>query len=248
MSHQRGHGQHSDAEVAAQQPVRHGRHWDDVYTGEQVWSGNPNVALVAAFEGRADETAGGVLSEMKPGRALDVGCGEGADAIYLAQRGWQVTAIDPANGAVERGRAAERAESLEPDGVSGRSGASEVTWLKAGLLDSAVGEFEPFELVSLFYPALQRESLQDVRYEEQLLRLVAPGGVLLAVGHVDMDPERVRSRGYDPELMVAVPQIAEFAEQLGWSVFTEVAEKHVMAGAGAHHHEDVVVVARRPVA
>ena len=54
--------------------------WEDRYAGEQVWSGQPNGALVAEVTG------------MTPGRALDVGCGEGADAVWLAEQGWQVTA------------------------------------------------------------------------------------------------------------------------------------------------------------
>ena len=57
--------------------------WDAVYAGsEQVWSGDPNSVLVAE------------VSEVTPGTAVDVGCGEGADAIWLAQRGWRVTAFD----------------------------------------------------------------------------------------------------------------------------------------------------------
>ncbi|KOG87623.1 SAM-dependent methyltransferase, partial [Streptomyces varsoviensis] len=59
------------------------RHWDDMYRSrDQVFSGNPNPVLVA-------EAAG-----LRPGQALDVGCGEGADAVWLARRGWRVTAVD----------------------------------------------------------------------------------------------------------------------------------------------------------
>ena len=57
--------------------------WDQRYAGiEQVWSGRPNAALVSEVTG------------LEPGRALDVGCGEGADAVWLALHGWQVTALD----------------------------------------------------------------------------------------------------------------------------------------------------------
>src|SRR6478672_469198 len=57
--------------------------WDRRYNDqEQLWSGRPNGALVA-------EVAG-----LTPGRVLDVGCGEGADAIWLASRGWDVTALE----------------------------------------------------------------------------------------------------------------------------------------------------------
>ena len=58
--------------------------WDERYRGRgsEVWSGRPNGVLLAEISG------------LVPGRALDVGCGEGADAIWLAQQGWQVTGVD----------------------------------------------------------------------------------------------------------------------------------------------------------
>lgn len=59
------------------------QHWDDMYRSrDQVSSGNPNPVLVSE------------ATELPPGQALDVRCGEGADALWLARHGWQVTAID----------------------------------------------------------------------------------------------------------------------------------------------------------
>jgi 2-polyprenyl-3-methyl-5-hydroxy-6-metoxy-1,4-benzoquinol methylase len=66
--------------------------WDQRYSVEQVWSGNANDTLIAE------------VIELEPGRALDVGCGEGADSVWLAQRGWQVTALDISPIAVEQTR------------------------------------------------------------------------------------------------------------------------------------------------
>src|ERR1700679_3493773 len=66
-------------------------------TADQLWSGQPNATLVAE------------VGDLEPGRALDVGCGEGADAVWLASRGWQVTAIDVSLLALQRATAsAER--------------------------------------------------------------------------------------------------------------------------------------------
>ena len=83
--------------------------WDERYrSARQVWSGQPNPQLVAEVAGRP------------PGRALDVWCGEGADAIWLAHGGWDVVAADISGVAVRRGEqhardtdpaAAERIES-----------------------------------------------------------------------------------------------------------------------------------------
>src|SRR6185295_18570046 len=65
--------------------------WDNRYLDrERLWSGQPNGALVV-------EVAG-----LTPGRALDVGCGEGADAVWLAKGGWEVTALDVSGVALQR--------------------------------------------------------------------------------------------------------------------------------------------------
>lgn len=65
--------------------------WEERYrTSERVWSGNPNPVLVR-------ET-----SSLEPGNALDLGCGEGADAVWLASRGWRVTGVDISATALER--------------------------------------------------------------------------------------------------------------------------------------------------
>ena len=70
--------------------------WDERYrTKPQMWSGKPNPQLV--------REAGG----LKPGKALDLGCGEGADAIWLAQQGWTVTAVDVSAVALERAQSHE---------------------------------------------------------------------------------------------------------------------------------------------
>ncbi|WP_434084911.1 SAM-dependent methyltransferase [Mycolicibacter heraklionensis] len=69
--------------------------WDEFYGGDDpVWSGRFNVALAE------------ITADLAPGRALDLGCGEGADAIWLAAHGWQVVAVDISANALARGRAA----------------------------------------------------------------------------------------------------------------------------------------------
>ncbi|MGO3181153.1 MAG: class I SAM-dependent methyltransferase, partial [Brevibacterium linens] len=66
--------------------------WEERYAeaDDAIWSGNPNEALVA------------VVSEMTPGRVLDVGCGEGADIVWMAENGWDATGIDLSTTAIDR--------------------------------------------------------------------------------------------------------------------------------------------------
>ena len=86
--------------------------WDARYrSADRIWSGNPNPHLVAH------------VAELFPRTALDVGCGEGADAIWLASLGWQVTAIDVSTVALDR--AAEQAAA------AGRRVADRITWQHA---------------------------------------------------------------------------------------------------------------------
>jgi SAM-dependent methyltransferase len=88
--------------------------WEEMYRSRTAaWSGRPNPQLVT-------ETA-----DLPPGTALDVGCGEGADAVWLAQRGWQVTAIDISPTALRRARANEA--------EAGPEVADRITWLRVDL-------------------------------------------------------------------------------------------------------------------
>ncbi|MEU8038463.1 bifunctional NAD(P)/FAD-dependent oxidoreductase/class I SAM-dependent methyltransferase [Streptosporangium sp. NPDC049078] len=133
--------------------------WDLRYReSDRIWSGNPNVVLVREITG------------VEPGSALDLGCGEGADAIWLARRGWRVTATDISGVALER--AARHAASADVTGL--------VDWQRHDL-----GVSFPqgvFDLVSAHF----LHSPGDMP-RERILRTaasaVAPGGTLLIVGH-----------------------------------------------------------------
>jgi SAM-dependent methyltransferase len=127
--------------------------WNERYAAaELVWSAEPNRFLVA-------ET-----SDLEPGRALDLACGEGRNAIWLAERGWDVTAVDFSEVAVEKGRA--------------RNG--EVDFRVADVL-----EYEPeraaYDLALVFYLHLPWDELEQVL--GRAAAAVAPGGTFLLVGH-----------------------------------------------------------------
>lgn len=193
--------------------------WDEWYSDvDQVWSGRPNGALVAEVTGLA------------PGRALDVGCGEGADAVWLAEHGWDVTALDVSQVALDR--AARHARHA---GVT-------VRWVYAGLVEAALSP-GGFDLVSAQYSALRRTPTAEA--ERALLAAVAPGGVLLVVHHADVDAEHARSQGFDPADDVQPGDVAALLDDRWVVEVDETRARAVEGGAGAHHRLDQVLRARR---
>lgn len=192
--------------------------WDERYgAADQVWSGEPNAALVT-------EVAG-----LEPGRVLDVGCGEGADAVWLARRGWEVTALDVSQVAIHRAQGLARDAGVQ------------VTWVQAGLVEAALPA-GAFDLVSAQYPALRKAP--GAVAERALLDLVAPGGTLLVVHHA-LDPEHRLDDDFDPALYVLPADVRALLGE-GWTVLVdERRPRAVSRGAGAHHVEDVVLRAQR---
>jgi len=194
--------------------------WDTRYLDrEQLWSGQPNGALVA-------EVAG-----LTPGRVLDVGCGEGADAVWLAKGGWDVTGLEVSGVALER--AAGHARDA---GVA-------ITWVHAGLAEAALPPAS-FDLVSAQYPALLRTP--GAAAERALLAAVAPGGVLLLVHHAGMDTQLAQDSGFDPADYVWPPMVTALLDG-DWQVEVDEQRPRVIpdGGAGAHHVDDLVLRARR---
>ncbi len=217
-SHGHEHHVHDDAGAHGHvHGVRPGQaEWDARYgeKAEGIWSGEPNHALVVE------------ASSLTPGRALEVGCGEGADAVWLAGHGWDVVALDPSGVALERARAGAVAAGVD------------VTWVHAELAD--VADDLPagvFDLVTAFYPTL----FTDTSPLAALTRLVAPGGSLLVVHHADVDPERARAHGFDPADLLQPADVAAGVGE-GWTVAVdERRERLISGGAGAHHADDLVV-------
>ncbi|MDX3636821.1 class I SAM-dependent methyltransferase [Streptomyces europaeiscabiei] len=194
--------------------------WDNRYVDrQQLWSGRPNGALVA-------EVAG-----LTPGRVLDVGCGEGADALWLARGGWDVTALEVSGVALERAAGHARDAGLT------------VHWIHAALTEAGLPPAS-FDLVSAQYPALLRTP--DAAAERALLAAVAPGGVLLLVHHAGMDTQQAHEGGFDPADYVWPSMVADLLND-DWEVQVDEQRPRVApdGGAGAHHTDDLVLRVRR---
>jgi SAM-dependent methyltransferase len=195
--------------------------WDARYRERDgtMWSGRPNGRLVVE------------VAALTPGRALDVGCGEGADAIWLGQRGWTVTAIDISEVAICRAR-----DASQPAGAS-------VEWICGDALETRF-RARSFDLVSMQYPALPKVAGEAA--VRRLLDTVRPGGLLLAVYH-DLDDEHrehLVSRGVDPADYVGAEDLSPLLGD-DFTVELYAVEPRIDAPPGSPHIADVVLRARR---
>jgi 2-polyprenyl-3-methyl-5-hydroxy-6-metoxy-1,4-benzoquinol methylase len=193
--------------------------WDQRYSGpELVWGAGPNRFVA------------GELAALPPGRAIDLGTGEGRNAIWLAERGWRVTAVDfSAAGLARAARlAAER-------GVS-------VDWVQADLLD-----YQPdpgsYDLVLIAYLHLPSASLAQVF--RAAAAAVAPGGTLLVIGHDRDNIARGHGGPQDPGRLYTPALVTG---QLGGLVIRKAGQvqRPVQTPEGERTAIDTLVRAERP--
>lgn len=206
--------------------------WNELYAADgdrtPIWSGDPNGTLM------------GEVADLVPGSVLDVGCGEGGDAIWLAQQGWQVTGLDPSGIALARARAAAQHAGVD------------VTWLRGGLTGEAAEHLATYDLVSAQYPGLR--STPDGAAVTALLAAVAPGGTLLVVHHEVTGDHRHHAHAHDngrngPMFdSVSYVMPAEVAAALGdeWVVEVDEQRRRPDRAEDPHGHvHDLVLRARR---
>lgn len=193
--------------------------WDERYAGtKMLWSAEPNRFVV-------EELAG-----LPPGRALDLGTGEGRNAVWLAGRGWQVTAVDFS--AVALAKAAE---------LAGKHGVT-VEWAEADLL-----EYQPasgaYDLVLLAYVQFPPPELAAVLAAASAA--LAPGGTLLVVGH---DADNI-AHGYggpqDPQRLLRAEAITAALPGLAIRRAGQ-AHRPVQTEDGTRVAIDTLVRAQRP--
>lgn len=160
-------------------------YWDGFFQSrDRVGSGRPNAVL-------ARETA-----DLNPGSALDLGCGEGDDAIWLAHHGWRVTAVDVSP--IALARAAQHAKTADL--------ADMITWERHDLAHSF--PTGTFDLVSAQFFQSPVGPLRDVALRAAATA-VAPGGVLLIVSHAAFPPWAL-----NPDLTTSFPTPEETFESL----------------------------------
>lgn len=226
--HQHGHHDHDhEPSLEEQREALTAEFWDERYGGsERVWSGNPNRRLVEQ------------AADLPVGTALDVGCGEGADAIWLASQGWQVTAVDVSEVALER-----TARHAIEKGVDER--------VDVGFYD-VLGERPPrkphgragFDLVSAHFMHVPEPDFAGVY--RRIAAAVAPGGRLLVVAHHPFDVESGARDSHGPGLLFGPDRVLGVLGEEDWEV--EVAEVQAREQAtpdGPMEVKDTVVRLRR---
>jgi SAM-dependent methyltransferase len=196
--------------------------WDERYgSAEKLWSGQPNPQLVAQ------------IGDLKPGEALDAGCGEGADAIWLAAGGWTVTAVDVSAVALERGS--------HQAAAAGQGVAARITWQREDLQTWDPGP-DRFDLVSAQFMHFPSPAIEA--FHRRLAAAVRPGGTLLIVSH-HPDDLRAGRIGHAGTFRLAEEIAAELAPP-EWQVTVAEAFGRMAELEGERLHvRDTVLRAKR---
>lgn len=171
-------------------------YWDEKYAArDDTWDAEPNPRLP------------GFVVGLTPGHALEIGCGEGSDAVWLAARGWTVEAVDLSQVALDRGR-----DAAETRGLGGA-----ITWRQADVLawapDVASYDFVISHFVHFPWP-------EQADYLRNLARAVRPGGRLVVVGHDPSDLATGLRRPPTPGLLHTAEAVAGLLQPAEWAFTT----------------------------
>jgi 2-polyprenyl-3-methyl-5-hydroxy-6-metoxy-1,4-benzoquinol methylase len=185
--------------------------------GDRVARRPPNAHLTAEVGG------------LNPGRALDAGCGHGSDALWLAARGWRVTAVDFAGTALTHARST--AEAMGPEV------AERVEWIEADLSDW-VPRRDGYDLVVCLYVHVAGSVEELV---QRMAAGVAPGGTLFLVGHRPIDPATGTATAAAGQVQVSLEAALAALDPDSWEVIVADDRPRPATGTGV----DAVIRARR---
>ena len=193
--------------------------WNHRYEGDGLlWTARPNRFLVA-------ETAA-----LAPGRALDLACGEGRNAVWLAEQGWQVTGVDFADVALEKARLLAEQRGVQAE------------WIRADLFG-----YEPapgaFELVIVFYLQIPPERLRPIL--ARAAKAIVPGGTFLLVAHDSSNLTHGYGGPRDPATLYTAEDV--LPALVGLEIErAEPVVRTVETDEGVREAIDALVRARRP--
>ncbi len=200
-------------------------HWEQLWAKtlrehpDKVAQRAPNAHLIAEVE------------SLRPGRALDAGCGHGAETLWLAGHGWEVTAADFSASALAHGRAT--AEAL------GGNIAARITWAEADL-GAWTPEPDQFDLVVCLYVHIAGSVEEMVR---RMASGVAPGGTLFMVGHRPIDPATGKPTAAANQVQISVEDAVAVLAPNEWELVVAEERPRAVAGTGV----DAVICARRVI-
>ena len=171
--------------------------WDERYARGQVWSSEANRFFVAAVR------AHGLDQPPHGARAIDLGCGEGRNAIWLALLGWSVTAVDMSAVGIDRGRSMAAAQDAE------------VEWVVADIEEWDLPS-SAWDLVALVY--VHWRTAQRLPIMDRLIDAVAPGGHLVIVGHDRTNIEHGHGGPQDPDVLTTPSELSALLSSRGLAV------------------------------
>ena len=195
--------------------------WNARYAAvDLVWGAEPNRFVEQELKGRAPE-----------GRALDLACGEGRNAIWLAEQGWHVTAVDLSDVAIERGR-----KLAEDRGV-------DVEWLCEDLA-SWTPPAGAFQLVVIAYLQIPGDAMRAVL--AHVASALAPAGDLMMIGHARQNLAEGVGGPRDPALLWSPEEIDDVLSAHGLTVERcEHVQRPVETPEGPREAIDVIVRANK---
>ena len=183
--------------------------WNERYAAaDLIWSAGPNALLARE------------MADAEPGTAFDAACGEGRNALWLAERGWRVTAADFSDVAVSKGRQIAARRGLQ------------VNWLVADLARDPLPETR-YDLVIVCY--LHTDPAERSLWLPRLVDAVAPGGTFFYLGHDAANIEQGVGGPQDPDLLPSADDVV--AALPGFQIICAGIEQRPVAADPGHGRE-----------